>query len=346
MKSHSILAVLGVMASTSGCSLLPASSRLPCQQQQVDGAVRMEIHVVKTPSGCPVVFESYLPHRTEIEIFPGHTATIDQAPTNLVTTVFPTADVYNTRTIYMLGNGTEARQLTTTALQELQSGRTNIAVPPDTTAAAPLADETNHASISTLSKVSESPITVVVKKTITVPAAPATSAGTKAPVLEVVKDVILDTSSTVADQTEATSVYKVEFPAYTLPPLGGRKNAIRKTLKINLPASQPGKQVTEVFEISQQIIVPQENIERLLQTGLELAVTKLISAHDGQSDSSMGRALPSFQLVDIIRIPADAIPESAPNGLIIKVTERITVPKDYIERAKTGDTLIEIDESI
>lgn len=83
------LCLIGPVACASSCS----ASR----EAAVDGAVRREVVIHKTPLGCPVVFKSYVSHRTEIEIIPGYTASVTRAPTSLVTTLFPTEDIYNTR---------------------------------------------------------------------------------------------------------------------------------------------------------------------------------------------------------------------------------------------------------
>lgn len=198
---------------------------------------------------------------------------------------------------------------------------------------------------STAALPSQSVSYIVIQANIPIPATPISVASTALPTFEVVKDIQLAKGPAATVQAETTLTHTLAFPAYTLPP-GQGKGTVQKTLDIKIPPSKAGQRATQILEVTQEIIVPPNMVEHVSEFGLDVVITKLISALPATAESTDGGSSTSFKVIEKVELPADAAPDKAPNGLVIKITERITIPPDFVRGPKTGGSVIEITESI
>ncbi len=105
MRTRIPLALLGVFCITHGLKQpAPQNSKPPCETPHYDGVVEVQVIVHETPAGCPVVVETLVERPTVVEVVPGCTLTVTDAPTCITTTLRPTASICSTEYAFNLYN--------------------------------------------------------------------------------------------------------------------------------------------------------------------------------------------------------------------------------------------------
>ncbi|GJN86209.1 hypothetical protein PLIIFM63780_009788 [Purpureocillium lilacinum] len=110
MRTGTPLALMGLFCTAHTLKPpVPRHSEPTCETPQYDGVVEVQVIVYETPAGCLVVVETLVERPTVVEVLPGCTLTVTDAPTCITTTLTPTASICSTETIskYTVTSGIE-----------------------------------------------------------------------------------------------------------------------------------------------------------------------------------------------------------------------------------------------